>query len=103
MSLRNLNPGGYIEVTDKLPPFTSDDDSLQPNSALHWWSTYTIEGTEKTGRMITAASKYKQQLVAAGFINIVEKRFKWPTNTWPKDPVKKKLGTRQRAHKWRKR
>jgi hypothetical protein len=89
---RNLNPGGYIELADKCLPFLSDDDSLPPNSALHWWSKYSIEGTEKVGCSITAAKDFKKQLEEAGFINVVEKRYQWPTNTWPKDKKLKQLG-----------
>jgi hypothetical protein len=27
-----------------------------------------------------------------GFVDVVEQRFKWPLNTWPKDPKLKELG-----------
>ena len=27
-----------------------------------------------------------------GFVDVTEKRFKWPLNTWPKDPKLKELG-----------
>lgn len=27
-----------------------------------------------------------------GFVDVVEKRLKWPLNTWPKDPKLKELG-----------
>jgi hypothetical protein len=89
---RNLNPGGYIELADKCFPMLSDDGSLVPTSALYQWSNFSIEGTQKMGRAITAASEYKKQLEEAGFINVVETRYKWPTNTWPKDPKFKQLG-----------
>jgi hypothetical protein len=89
---RNLNPGGYIELADKCFPLLSDDGSMAPTSALHQWSEFTIEGTNKMGRPITAANLYKKQLEEAGFINVVETRYKWPTNTWPKDPKFKQLG-----------
>ena len=35
---------------------------------------------------------HKQRLIDAGFVNIVEKNFKWPMNSWPKDPKMKDLG-----------
>jgi hypothetical protein len=91
---RNLNPGGYIELADKCLPLFSDDATLQPTSALQRWSDFTIEGTNKMGRSITAAREYKKQLVEAGFVNVVETRYKWPTNSWPEDPKFKQLGMR---------
>lgn len=38
----------------------------------------------------TASSKL--QLQDAGFINVVETRYKWPQNSWPKDPKFKEIG-----------
>ena len=34
----------------------------------------------------------------AGFVNVVEKKFKFPIGTWPKDPRMKELGTWFRAY-----
>jgi len=89
---RNLVPGGYIELADKCFPIMSDDGSLLPTSPLHQWSDFIIEGTAKVGRSIAAAVDFKKQLEEAGFINVIETRYKWPTNTWPKDPKFKQLG-----------
>jgi hypothetical protein len=91
---RNLTPGGYIELADKCFPMMSDDGSLLPTSPLHQWSDFTIEGTTKVGRSIGAAVDFKKQLQEAGFINVIETRYKWPTNTWPKDSKFKQLGTK---------
>jgi len=89
---RNLNPGGYIELADKCFPMLSDDGSMKPDSALQQWSNFSVDGLDQVGRSLTAASLYKQHLEEAGFINVVETRYKWPTNTWPKDPKFKQLG-----------
>ena len=91
---RNLNSGGYIELADKCFPMLSDDGSMLPTSALQQWSNFSVEGLDQVGRSLTAASLYKKHLEEAGFINVVETRYKWPTNTWPKDPKFKQLGER---------
>jgi hypothetical protein len=36
--------------------------------------------------------KYKEWLANAGFVDIVEKKYKWPANRWPKDKKYKELG-----------
>jgi hypothetical protein len=91
---RNLNPGGYIELADKCFPLLSDDGSMVPTSALHRWSDFSIDGCDTMGRSLTVASLYKKYLEEAGFVNVVETRYKWPTNTWPKDQKFKQLGMR---------
>lgn len=37
-------------------------------------------------------------MTEVGFIDIVENRFKWPTNRWPKDERYKELGAWQNAN-----
>jgi hypothetical protein len=44
------------------------------------------------GRFTDSATRYKEQLAAAGFTNIQETIYKWPQNRWPKDPKYKQLG-----------
>jgi hypothetical protein len=39
-----------------------------------------------------AATRYKAQLEEAGFVNVNETIYKWPSNRWPKDKKYKELG-----------
>lgn len=89
---RNLNPGGYIELFDTLNPLTSDDDTLPADSAIGKWNKLLVEASQKINRPLDSLVKYKDQLTEAGFVNIVESRYKWPINTWPKDPHHKLCG-----------
>jgi len=89
---RNLNPGGYIELFDTLNPLTSDDDSLPADSAIAKWNGLLVEASQKLGRPLDSSTKYRDQLTEAGFVNIVERHFKWPINTWPKDSQHKLCG-----------
>lgn len=43
-------------------------------------------------RPLDSCKFYKEQLAEAGFTNIEEKIYKWPSNPWPKDPKYKELG-----------
>jgi hypothetical protein len=36
---------------------------------------------------------YKAQMEVAGFVNVTETIYKWPSNRWPKDRKFKELGT----------
>lgn len=51
-----------------------------------------MEGCEKLGRPANSAEPYKSQLEAAGFVDVVETKYIWPSNRWPKDRKLKELG-----------
>lgn len=87
-----MTPGGYIEMADLCFPFQCDDESMTKDSALKKWAELILEGTTKIGRPINSAKYYQQQLESAGFVNIVEQKFVWPTNRWPKDKNMKEIG-----------
>ena len=93
----HLNPGGYTEVCDPINPMDCDDGSLSEDSALLRWTRLLRESSTKLGAGLDSAEKYKQQLIDAGFVNVVQKEFKWPMNTWPKDPKHKELGKHARS------
>ncbi|KAK1988429.1 methyltransferase [Colletotrichum cereale] len=88
----NLNPGGWIEVTDSTNA-TSDDGTLEEHSALSHWGRLLSDGTAALGTPFGTAPKYKEQLREAGFVNVKEVMFKWPTNAWARHPRHKELGT----------
>lgn len=86
-----MNPGGWLELADALP-LACDDGSLPENSALAQWYKYFLEAGDKLGASTRSATKYKQQLIDAGFQNVEQVEYKWPINMWPKDPKYKELG-----------
>jgi hypothetical protein len=51
-----------------------------------------MEGSTKLGLDLCGVKNYKRQMEEAGFVNVEEKLFVWPINTWPKDPHLKSLG-----------
>jgi SAM-dependent methyltransferase len=88
----NLEPGGWLEVIDPAFPAKSDDGTLKSNSPLHKWDELTVKGAEALGRPFSEAVNHEKRLKDQGFINVTRKAFKWPTNTWPKDPKYKEIG-----------
>ena len=91
--VRNLSPGGYIELMDPIYPATSDDETVSKDSAVYKWSTLMNEAATKMGSALDSGLYYKNQLIQAGFTNVVEKPYKWPMNTWPREKKMKELGT----------
>jgi hypothetical protein len=57
------------------------------------WSDKILEASVGFGSLMNSAEKYKEQMIAAGFENVVEVQYKWPLNRWPLDPKMKELGT----------
>ncbi|CAJ0540851.1 Ff.00g077570.m01.CDS01 [Fusarium sp. VM40] len=91
-AFEGLNPGGWVECQDITFPAQCDDDTLKKGSFIDQWSGYMIEATKNFGRTSQSAKFYKQQMIDAGFVNVTEVIYKWPTNRWPADPYYKELG-----------
>ncbi|KAI3536422.1 methyltransferase [Colletotrichum filicis] len=91
-SFANLNPGGWFECADGAQAM-SDDGTLTKESALYQWNQFLFQGTGERGTPFGGATHYKRQLREAGFVNVKEVVFKWPTNRWAKHPRHKELGS----------
>ncbi|KAJ0330594.1 hypothetical protein COL922a_012328 [Colletotrichum nupharicola] len=87
-----LEPGGYFEAQDMALPLGCDDGTLSVDSDLWKWVLLVMEGMAKFGRPVTAAEQWKQLMEEAGFEDVVETIYKWPTNRWPLDKHYKDLG-----------
>jgi len=90
---RHTVPGGYVELMDAIYPVESDDGTLTEDSAVYRWNKLLTEAAAKANRRLDEGRNHKQNLIDAGFQNVTETRYKWPINTWPKDPKFKDLGT----------
>ncbi|EFQ30123.1 TAM domain methyltransferase [Colletotrichum graminicola M1.001] len=88
----NLEPGGYLELHDNMFPQTCDDDTMTEDFVPLKWTKCIVEATDKIGRVMTAAASFKSMLENAGFVDVVEKKAKWPFNPWAKDEKHKELG-----------
>ncbi|KAF5722189.1 methyltransferase [Fusarium mundagurra] len=91
-SFNALSPGGWVECQDITFPAKCDDGTLKKDSYIEQWSSFIIESTNKFGRTAESAKFYKQQMIDAGFVNVTEVVYKWPSNRWPADPYYKQLG-----------
>lgn len=92
MSYSNLVPGGWFELIDSVFPIGSDDGTINDNQAIMRWVNLLIQASENLGRPLTDSMYHRSHLEEAGFTNIEERLFKWPTNSWPKDKKHKEVG-----------
>jgi hypothetical protein len=87
----SLNAGGYFEMFEYDAKYRCIDDS-DARSSLREYSDLMLSGAAKLGKVITHAPNYKRYFEEAGFVDVVEERFQWPMNTWPKGRYYKTLG-----------
>ncbi|KAF9773468.1 hypothetical protein IL306_008709 [Fusarium sp. DS 682] len=87
-----LEPGGWFEMQDIVLPYKSDDATLHPDLELAKLGHYFCEASKILGRPVSAPRHYRSLMEKAGFVNIVERHFKWPLNAWAKDPYYKEIG-----------
>lgn len=89
---KNLAPGGYVEIQEISSVIQSDDRTLTENHPLSKWCKLLDEAFIKLGCRSEHFEKIKEIMAEVGFTDIVDTRFKWPTNRWPKDKKYKELG-----------
>ncbi|KAI0525519.1 S-adenosyl-L-methionine-dependent methyltransferase [Xylaria bambusicola] len=79
----NLEPGGFIEFQDALFPMYWVGEPVK-ESALYRWNELLMEGVRRIGRSWSNVVNYPRYFEEAGFVNIVDRRFYWPTSPWAK-------------------
>lgn len=90
-AFNSLVPGGYLEFQDIILPMRAIDDTLNGTNMQHWQMS-TIEAAGKMGTSWKRSGNYVKYFEDAGFVDVVENHFQWPTNTWPKGERMKTLG-----------
>ncbi|KAI1015819.1 hypothetical protein LB503_013615 [Fusarium chuoi] len=88
----NLVPGGYVELLEIDLFAHSDDKTLTEDHHLSKLIHLLDEASTMIGRPFQDNKKNKDILRDAGFVDIVETVFKWPTNRWPLDKRYKEIG-----------
>ncbi|KAI8282192.1 Secondary metabolism regulator LAE1 [Colletotrichum sp. SAR11_240] len=87
-----LEPGGYLEL-DEFDIFPDcDDDTFTGDLAISKALGLLAEAMAKIGRAFQSVPELRQMMVDIGFEDVHFKQYKWPINTWPKDPKYKELG-----------
>ena len=72
----HLCPGGWIELSDFDAWASTDDDSLPATSSYHEFQVSLNEAARKFGRVMNVGPLHKQNLVEAGFVDVVDDRRK---------------------------
>ncbi|KAK0702246.1 S-adenosyl-L-methionine-dependent methyltransferase [Lasiosphaeris hirsuta] len=92
-SYENLEPGGWIEIQEACSPYRSDDGTLLEESDLGQVGVHFNNALALAGRRMVDGGELESWLKDAGFVNLTRHQFKWPVNSWPRDPHYKELGS----------
>ncbi|KAM0546431.1 hypothetical protein ACHAPJ_010898 [Fusarium lateritium] len=84
----HLAPGGWVQDLEMDVRIQSDHVKLPPDHIFNHWADLFCLGGEKMGRSFDVCKGHtmRDNLEAAGFVDIVEKKFKAPVHGWPSDP-----------------
>jgi hypothetical protein len=95
---RCLKPGGWLEHHEVGPDPHSEDDSVPPDHPFGRWGSLIFQAGDNIGKTYRTAYSIKEWMEEAGFVNVVEKKYKFPIGRWPADPRMKELGMWFRAY-----
>ena len=76
----------------------SDDGSIPSGDILHQCYELAVQATQKFGKDIMIAPFIKERIEEAGFVNVVQKQYKWPLGEWPVDCKLKDIGRWNMQH-----
>ncbi|PQE30022.1 hypothetical protein CJF32_00009476 [Rutstroemia sp. NJR-2017a WRK4] len=88
----HVKPGGWVEFESILGVLSCDDGTLPPDSKFREYDKITREAANVYGTPLEDVASFKKWFEEAGFEAVVEKKYKIPTNPWPKDPHLKLIG-----------
>ncbi|RDW72724.1 class I SAM-dependent methyltransferase [Aspergillus mulundensis] len=90
-ALRSLKPGGWIEqVEQSVVP--KSDDGTTAGTVFEEWGKVSLEAGDAFGKSLRIVDESKDRMTKAGFVDVVERRFKLPIGGWASDPRMKQLG-----------
>ncbi|KAI9707946.1 MAG: hypothetical protein M1820_004365 [Bogoriella megaspora] len=88
----HLAPGGYIEQAECSINMQIHEGEISPGSVFETWTKAFYEAGDKWGKTMRTAELMADWIREAGFVDVVERRFKWPVGPWSSDPKLKELG-----------
>ncbi|KAJ0352350.1 hypothetical protein COL154_006565 [Colletotrichum chrysophilum] len=88
----NLNPGGWVEFNETPLKPQCDDGTIPRDAKIAKIADLIQEAMEQSGRPTMNVDNFKGILSRAGFVDVNVLKYKWPTNTWPKERRFKDIG-----------
>jgi hypothetical protein len=68
------------------------DDGTTAGTVYEEWAELAHRAGDAFGKTLRIVDESKDRITKAGFVDVVEKRFKCPLGPWASDPIMKKMG-----------
>jgi hypothetical protein len=94
----HLKPGAYLQLSGSVPDFQSDDGTLPLDSAYVEMGKIYFDMSARVGAPGREPLNWKHYLEEAGYVDVVERVLKIPTNPWPRDERLKRIGAFELTH-----
>lgn len=91
-AFRTLKPGGWMEAAEHSVRPISDDGTITPHHIFNKYGDIMQDLFTKMGKDSEVWDQIKDRMIAAGFVDVVEVRGKWPMRGWGKDAKERELG-----------
>lgn len=91
-------PGGYMESQEIMSTMYCDDGTMPADWPFLDWNQTIDYAAMEADRPMRIANKLKRWYEEAGFVDVQEKVFRLPVNSWPRDKHLKTLGKMQEAN-----
>ncbi|KAK2863678.1 hypothetical protein FQN49_004098 [Arthroderma sp. PD_2] len=88
----HLAPGGYIEQAEPDTQPYNEHGPLPPDSHLSKLAELIETFAKAMKKPVTISKTMKQKIIDAGFVDVVERRFKVPLGAWSSDPRQRDIG-----------
>jgi hypothetical protein len=82
-----------LEIVDICQPPEYIDNSGK-GTALDQWGKWMLEASFKLSIPLDSVKGVKKIMEDAGYVDVVEKEYKWPMNKWPAEKKMKEIGIR---------
>lgn len=87
-----LNPGGWLESQELDVQLSCDDGTAPADHGLRLWLNELCRVSSIEGKTCTVTPHLRRWFVEAGFVDVREEVFRFPTCGWPEDPEQREIG-----------
>ena len=96
--IRELRPGGWLEVCDFVYPMVSFGGTIPRGTALYDWNHWVIEASRHLGVGLDRTRDYARKMGDAGFQRVYVCEYLWPLG-WGTDAKSRFIGKQTDAWK----
>ena len=82
---------GYLEQAE-ISVVPKSQDGSTDGTIFEKWGAVSLQAGDAFGKTLRIAEEAKDRMIAAGFVDVVERRYKVPIGPWARDPHLKDLG-----------